>query len=69
MKAKDAYIINLPPLTEEELDMCRKAFNMFDKDASGTIDVKELRTALSALGQNPTEEELFVMVSQRKDAG
>jgi hypothetical protein len=31
---------------------------------SGTIDVKELRTALSALGQSPTDEELFVMISQ-----
>jgi Ca2+-binding EF-hand superfamily protein len=31
---------------------------------SGTIDVKELRTALAALGQNPTDEELFVMISQ-----
>ena len=32
--------------------------------ASGTIDTKELKTALSALGQNPSEEELFVMISQ-----
>lgn len=31
---------------------------------SGTIDVKELKTALNALGQTPTEEELFVMISQ-----
>ena len=31
---------------------------------SGTIDVKELRTALNALGQHPTDEELFVMISQ-----
>ncbi|KAG2430717.1 hypothetical protein HYH02_013559 [Chlamydomonas schloesseri] len=37
---------------------------MFDKDGSGTIDTKELRTALSALGQNPTEEDMFVMISQ-----
>ncbi|KXZ54948.1 hypothetical protein GPECTOR_3g117 [Gonium pectorale] len=49
--------------------MCRKAFNMFDKDASGTIDTKDLRTALSALGQNPTEEELFVMISQVDEDG
>ncbi|KAG2425323.1 hypothetical protein HXX76_013738 [Chlamydomonas incerta] len=37
---------------------------MFDKDGSGTIDTKELRTALSALGQNPSEEDMFVMISQ-----
>ena len=95
--------MELPRLTEEELDLCRKAFQHFDKDGaecsakqtraqlsryigpsklqmlvlmqdnisgrhalagSGTIDVKELRTALAALGQNPTDEELFVMISQ-----
>ncbi len=42
---------------------------MFDKDNSGTIDTKELRTALSALGQNPSEEELFVMISQVRSRG
>jgi calmodulin len=31
---------------------------------SGTIDTKELKTALSALGQNPSDEEIFVMISQ-----
>ncbi len=31
---------------------------------SGTIDIKELKTALTALGQSPSDEELFVMVSQ-----
>lgn len=59
----------LASLTAEELEMCRKAFQMFDKDNSGTIDTKELRTALSALGQNPSEEELFVMISQVDEDG
>ncbi|GFR53023.1 hypothetical protein Agub_g15715 [Astrephomene gubernaculifera] len=63
------YSTNLPPLNDEELEMCRKAFNMFDKDASGTIDTKDLRTALSALGQNPSEEEMFVMISQVDEDG
>lgn len=31
---------------------------------SGTIDIKELKTALTALGQSPSDEELFVMISQ-----
>lgn len=60
---------SLPKLTPEEVDMCRKAFAMFDRDASGTIDTKELKTALSALGQNPSEEELFVMISQVDEDG
>eukprot|EP00879_Flechtneria_rotunda_P010189 GHRR01010652.1.p1 GENE.GHRR01010652.1~~GHRR01010652.1.p1 ORF type:complete len:148 (+),score=42.96 GHRR01010652.1:57-500(+) len=49
-------------LSAEELDLCRKAFNTFDKDGSGTIDVRELKFALNAMGQYPTDEELFVMI-------
>ena len=36
---------------------------------NGTIDVKELKVALTALGQSPSEEEVFVMVSQVNIAG
>ena len=46
-------------LTQEEIDGCREAFLAFDKDRSGTIDVWELRQVLEAMGQAPTEEELF----------
>lgn len=46
-------------LTQEEIDACRHAFLEFDKDRSGTIDVWELRQVLEAMGQAPTEEELF----------
>ena len=31
---------------------------------SGTIDANELKATLQALGQNPSEEELFLMISQ-----
>ena len=46
-------------LTQEEIDACREAFLAFDKDRSGTIDVWELRQVLEAMGQAPTEDELF----------
>jgi len=46
-------------LTQEEIDSCRHAFLAFDKDRSGTIDVWELRQVLEAMGQAPTEDELF----------
>lgn len=49
--------------------MCRKAFMMFDKNGNGTIDVQELKLALKALGQDPTDEELFVMISQVDEDG
>jgi len=55
---------NLPKLSDDEMEMCKKAFMMFDKDGSGTIDVKELKAAMNALGQTPSDEELYVMISQ-----
>ena len=39
----------------------------FDKDRSGTIDVWELRQVLEAMGQAPTEDELFQMISEVDD--
>ncbi len=42
-------------LTPEEIDEFKEAFQMFDKDSSGTISTKELGIAMRALGQNPTE--------------
>ena len=49
-------------LSDEELGLCRKAFALFDKDGSGTIDVGELKAALASMGQQPTDEELFVLI-------
>lgn len=51
-------------LSQDEIDACREAFLAFDKDRSGTIDVWELRQVLEAMGQQPTEEELFQMISE-----
>mmetsp|Transcript_1642 Transcript_1642/g.3131 ORF Transcript_1642/g.3131 Transcript_1642/m.3131 type:complete len:169 (-) Transcript_1642:220-726(-) len=56
-------------LTQEEIDQCREAFDRFDKDGSGSIDMWELRMVLQAMGQSPTEEELFAMISQVDDHG
>lgn len=51
-------------LSQEEIDGCREAFLAFDKDRSGTIDVWELKQVLEAMGQKPSEEELFQMISE-----
>lgn len=51
-------------MSQEEIDGCREAFLAFDKDRSGSIDVWELRQVLEAMGQKPTEEELFQMISE-----
>lgn len=50
-------------LSQEDVDRCREAFLAFDKDRSGTIDVWELRQVLEAMGQAPTEDELFQVSS------
>eukprot|EP00744_Colponema_vietnamica_P001450 GILI01002402.1.p1 GENE.GILI01002402.1~~GILI01002402.1.p1 ORF type:complete len:149 (+),score=45.92 GILI01002402.1:143-589(+) len=54
-------------LTSEEIEKCKQAFEAFDKDGSGTIDCFELRVVLEAMGQNPTDEEIFQMMSEVDD--
>ena len=55
-------------LSADEIAACREAFAKFDKDGSGTIDTNELKATLQAMGQNPTEEELFQMIAQVRRA-
>ena len=54
-------------LPQAEIDGCREAFSKFDRDGSGTIDATELKATLQALGQNPTEEEVFLMIAEVDD--
>merc|ERR1712157_545622 len=60
-------------LTEEQLDEIREAFSLFDSDASGMIDIRELKAAMRALGfevkneelgENIDDEELQDMINQ-----
>merc|ERR1712188_78408 len=37
-------------LSDEQLDEIREAFSLFDSDASGMIDIRELKAAMRALG-------------------
>nr|CCC91859.1 putative centrin [Trypanosoma congolense IL3000] len=45
-------------LTEEQRLEIREAFDLFDTDGSGTIDVKELKVAMRALGFEPRKDEV-----------
>merc|ERR1712023_45410 len=56
-------------LTEEQLDEIREAFSLFDSDASGAIDVRELKAAMRALGFEVKNEELKKMVSDVDNDG
>eukprot|EP00092_Neocalanus_flemingeri_P002198 GFUD01002338.1.p1 GENE.GFUD01002338.1~~GFUD01002338.1.p1 ORF type:complete len:149 (+),score=54.94 GFUD01002338.1:74-520(+) len=40
----------------------KEAFDIFDKDGSGTISSEELLGVMRAMGQNPTEDELLNLV-------
>lgn len=49
--------IRRPGLTQNEIEELRHAFDLFDTNGNGKIDVKELRSAMQSLGfdtKNPT---------------
>merc|ERR1711907_780665 len=50
-------------LTEEQRQEIREAFDLFDTDGSGTIDAKELKVAMRALGFEPKKEEIKKMIA------
>ncbi|XP_005290329.1 uncharacterized protein LOC101939715 isoform X1 [Chrysemys picta bellii] len=52
-----------PELTEEQKQEIREAFDLFDTDGSGSIDVKELKVAMRALGFEPKKEEVKKMIA------
>merc|ERR1712202_114826 len=56
-------------LSEEQIEEIREAFNLFDADASGMIDVRELKAAMRALGFEVKKEELKKMISDIDNDG
>ncbi|KAH0795196.1 centrin [Histomonas meleagridis] len=50
-------------LSEEQRQEIREAFDLFDTDGSGSIDAKELKVAMKALGFDPTKEEIRRMIN------
>lgn len=56
-------------LDEAFIQKCREAFNTFDEDASGTIDTQEMKLLLEAIGETPTEEELFRFMAEVDEDG
>jgi Ca2+-binding EF-hand superfamily protein len=51
-------------LTPEQKQEIREAFDLFDTDGSGSIDSKELKVAMRALGFEPKKEEIKKMISE-----
>ena len=56
-------------LTEEQKQEIKEAFDLFDTDGSGSIDAKELKVAMRALGFEPKKEEIQKMISDVDDDG
>ncbi|CEL95449.1 unnamed protein product [Vitrella brassicaformis CCMP3155] len=50
-------------LTDEQKQEIKEAFDLFDTDGSGTIDAKELKVAMRALGFEPKKEEVRKMIA------
>ncbi|XP_027353284.1 calmodulin-like protein 11 isoform X3 [Abrus precatorius] len=51
-------------LREEQIGEFLEAFCLFDKDGDGCITIEELGTAIRSLDENPTVEELQIMMSE-----
>uniref|UniRef100_G1Q9R5 EF-hand domain-containing protein n=1 Tax=Myotis lucifugus TaxID=59463 RepID=G1Q9R5_MYOLU len=51
-------------LSPQQIQELRQAFDLFDTDATGTTDVKELKVVMRAMGFEPKKEEIMKMISE-----
>ena len=56
-------------LTEEQRQEIKEAFDLFDTDGSGSIDAKELKVAMRALGFEPSKDEVKRMMAEADREG
>merc|ERR1712118_409588 len=56
-------------LTDEQRQEIREAFELFDTDGSGSVDAKELKVAMRALGFEPKKDEIAKMIADVDDSG
>jgi len=50
--------------SELETQEYKEAFELFDKDGSGSITTKELLYVMRSIGQNPTEDEVLELIME-----
>merc|ERR1711998_616302 len=55
-------VSNMAKMSDKEIAEMREAFDLFDSDGGGTIDINELGTAMTALGFQPKKAEIKKMV-------
>ena len=51
-------------LSEQQKEEIKKAFDLFDTSGSGTIEKKELKVALYALGATPSKDDLNKLIQE-----
>eukprot|EP00567_Pseudictyota_dubia_P012031 CAMPEP_0197434162 /NCGR_PEP_ID=MMETSP1175-20131217/1931_1 /TAXON_ID=1003142 /ORGANISM="Triceratium dubium, Strain CCMP147" /LENGTH=152 /DNA_ID=CAMNT_0042962781 /DNA_START=114 /DNA_END=572 /DNA_ORIENTATION=+ len=51
-------------MADDEPDVAREAFNMFDKDGNGQITTDELRQMMKKLGESLTDKEIEMMIEE-----
>ncbi|KAM8763580.1 centrin-4-like [Rhynchonycteris naso] len=56
-------------LSETQKQEIKEAFDLVDDDGSGTIDVKELKIAMQALGFEPKKEEVKKLIAEMDKEG
>merc|ERR1712167_28149 len=70
-KMKQKELAKKSNMSEEQLQEIREAFDLFDTDGSGTIDARELKVAMRALGFQVKKAEVRKMISDidKDDSG
>jgi Ca2+-binding EF-hand superfamily protein len=53
-----------PGLTEDDIEEIKEAFDLFDSDGSGTVEPRELKSAMVSLGFEAKNATLFHVVSE-----
>lgn len=55
--------LQIKALDDEDLEEIKEAFHLFDADGSGSIDVRELKAAMRALGFQVKKAEIRQMIA------
>mmetsp|Transcript_46688 Transcript_46688/g.111034 ORF Transcript_46688/g.111034 Transcript_46688/m.111034 type:complete len:172 (-) Transcript_46688:137-652(-) len=53
-----------PGLKQDEIEEIKEAFDLFDTDQSGEIDLKELKAAMQSLGYESRNDTIFTMLAE-----
>lgn len=67
--AFDAKKYERPGLTEDEILEIKEAFDLFDSDQSGSIDINELKNSMISLGFQAKNATIYQMIADLDEDG